>query len=72
MKEEAEAKVGEDIRTNVDFSGVPKGTTVKVLKADEMGSGEWDAVIRWDLPNERIPLDDWFSKYEYEKYLEEI
>ena len=69
---EAEAKVGKTIKTRVDFSGVSKGTIGQVVKADKMGKDEWDAVIRWDLPNERVPLDDWFTKDEYERFLEEL
>lgn len=60
-KTEAEAKVGKKIRTLVEFSGVPKGTTGQVLRADPAGRvkpafGEvvevYDLAIQWDLPTE--------------------
>jgi hypothetical protein len=46
---EAEAKIGKTVRSLVNFSGVPKGTTGRVVAKDDMGDG-WDAVIEWDLP----------------------
>jgi hypothetical protein len=54
------------IRTKVEFSGVPKGTT---------GTSEVDGKefkITWDLPNRAKPLVDWFSKDEFEQFLEII
>jgi hypothetical protein len=55
---EAEAKVGKKIRTLVEFSGVPKGTTGQVVRVDLMGktksafgvaSEVYDVVIQWEL-----------------------
>ena len=34
---EAETKVGKKVRTLVKFSGVPKGTTGRVVSADSAG-----------------------------------
>ncbi|SRR5712692_196091 len=60
-KTEAEAKVGKKIRTLVEFSGVPKGTTGRVLQADPAGRVKpafgdavevYDLAIQWDLPTE--------------------
>lgn len=57
-KTEAEAKVGRKIRTSVAWSGVPKGTTGTVERADSVGLvrpsvGEafegHNVGIRWDL-----------------------
>ena len=39
-RQEAERKIGKVIRTSVDFSGVPKGTTGKVIKIDDTGDFE--------------------------------
>lgn len=65
---EARAKVGQRIRTRVPFSGVPKGTTGTVLEPDD----ELVTLpIQWDLPGRTRPLVDWFSRWEYERYLEE-
>ena len=97
---EARGKVGRRVKTIVEFSGVPKGTTGRVLRADSAGwvkpaSGKaaevYDLAIEWDLPAESealIPaisagepvtvfrrggsLVDWFTKYEYQKYLTEL
>lgn len=84
-KAEAAAKVGKRIRTLVEFSGVSKWTTGRVVRVDEAGNG-YDLVIQWDLPTEPPaiitgesitvvqtgkPLVDWFSKEEYEKFLTE-
>ena len=58
-KPEAEAKVGKKVRTLVEFSGVPGGTTGRVIRADAAGRvkpacGEavevYDLAIQWDLP----------------------
>jgi hypothetical protein len=87
---EAEAKVGKTVRSLAQFSGVPKGTTGRVVAADDLGQG-FDAVIEWNIPqpppsaleteiagtpvtiiNAGQPLRDWFTKEEYQKYLEEL
>ena len=73
---EAEARVGRRIRSLVAFSGVLKGTTGTVIGADPTSSDGWCLAIRWDIPA-RSPgrarmLVDWFSRDEYERYLEEI
>ena len=98
---EAKAKVGQRIQTRVEFSGVPQGTTGRVISADEagwakppFGRGEvvYDVAIQWDLmqpepfadlvipagaePYLHIqtgkPLVDWFTRDEYERYLDEL
>jgi hypothetical protein len=98
---EAEAKVGRQIQTRVEFSGVPQGTTGRVISADKAGWAKppfgqveetYDVAIQWDLPrpepfadlvipagtepNIHIqtgkPLVDWFTRDEYEGYLNEV
>ena len=98
---EAAAKVGGRIQTRVDFSGVPRGTTGRVVSADEAGWAKpafgkeeevYDVAIQWELPRPEpsadlvIPVDaepylyiqtgkplvDWFTKDEYERYLDEL
>ncbi|MCI0558954.1 MAG: hypothetical protein MN733_10695 [Nitrososphaera sp.] len=96
-QEEAQAKVGKRIKSLVEFSGVPKGTTGEVIQADpssaERGPTQtFTVAIQWDLPRSKpiadlvIPADaepyifirtdkplvDWFTKDEYERYLEEL
>ena len=73
---EAYARVDKRVRTLVPFSGVPQGTTGTVIGADPAGDDGWSLAIRWDIPG-RSPgrtrmLVDWFSRDEYERYLEEI
>jgi len=67
-KAEAEAKVGQWIKTRIEWLGVEAGTIGKVVKADSLGE-VWSVVIRWDWPRTR---HDWFTKDEYKKFLEEI
>ncbi len=98
---EAEAKVGQQVRSLVEFTGVPQSTTGLVVSADQAGwtkpaSGEktevYDVAIQWNLPQpaafaDRVitgegeeyvhiqtgkPLVDWFTKDEYEQFLEEV
>ena len=61
------------IKSLIEFSGVPKGSTGK---AEKDGS-EWK--ITWNgieslrgIPFEKRPLEDWFDEYEFKKYLEVI
>jgi hypothetical protein len=101
--DEAQAKVGRKVKTLVEWSGVPKNTSGRVIRADPAGKikspfGEaqevFDVAIEWDLPRRQPwaemvipgeaptepyihirtgnPLVDWFTKAEYEQYLEEI
>jgi hypothetical protein len=85
-KQEAENLVGKHIRTRVQFSGVPEGAKGRVVKSDYIGLGRddneniegmYDVVIEWNLPNRQFrtqqrPLQDWFNKDEFERYLEEL
>ena len=70
---DAQTKVGKQIRSLIPFSAVPQGTTGTVISADELAGG-YDVVIEWDLPKHPYgkPLRDWFTKDEYERFLEEI
>jgi len=80
-KTTALSKVGKKIQTLVQFSGVPRGTTGTVIRADVvshaipvMGTAAelYDLAIEWDLPHRCKPLVDWFTKDEYEKFLVEL
>jgi len=70
-RQEAGGKVGQRIATLVDFSGVPQGTTGRVLRADQAGGG-YHLAIAWDLPGRSKPLVDWFNRREYYFYLKEL
>jgi hypothetical protein len=74
------SKVGKRIQTLVDFSCVPKGTRGVVRRADPVNifngnngslSKFYRVAIEWHLPSRCFPLVDWFTKDEYERYLEE-
>ncbi len=98
---EAEAKVGQRIRSLVEFAGVPQATAGLVVSADPAGwvkptTGDraevYDVAIQWNLSRpaafaDRVitgegeeyihiqtgkPLVDWFTKDEYEQFLEEV
>jgi hypothetical protein len=80
-KATAVSKVGKKIQTIVGFSGVPKGTTGMVIKADiashsmlTRGAPDelYDLAIEWELPHRCKPLVDWFTKDEYERFLREV
>ncbi len=76
-RDEALAKRDKKIRSKIEFSGVPKGTTGVVLSpglTDYTKDGKLRSLpIQWDLPERKgKPLVDWFSKYDYERFLEEI
>jgi hypothetical protein len=59
---EAAALVGKRVRSLVDFSGVPRGTTGLVVRADPAGRSKspfgkpvevFSVAIQWDLPERR-------------------
>ena len=63
----AKSKVGKRIRTKVEFSGVPAGTSGQVTRADR-----GTVAIEWALEARiRRPLVGWFTRQEYEQFLEE-
>jgi len=69
---EAKALLGRSIRTKIQFSGVPAGTSGTVTRADEGFYPEgYTVAIQWDLPERRKPLVDWFTRDEYRRFLEE-
>lgn len=85
-KEEAKAKVGKRIRTTRAWVGVPTGSFGNVVKAAYMGKRKpafedfqavWDVVIEWELreppfSERKRKIQDWFPKWEYAQYLEEV
>lgn len=65
-------KVGQRIKTLVGFSGVPRGTLGEIIRTDKSGEG-YTLAIQWELPEHcGKPLVDWFTRGEYERYLEEL
>lgn len=50
---EAQEKVGKRIKTLREFSGVPEGTTGRVVGVDDTPRLGHSLIIEWDLPNER-------------------
>jgi hypothetical protein len=60
------------IRTDYEFSGVPRGTigTVIDTQKDDMGNIT-EYAIQWDLPRPK-PLVDWFTADEFVDYLQVI
>jgi hypothetical protein len=68
---DAEELLWRRVRTRVEFSGVPKGTTGAVVRVDKGSYPEgYTVAIQWDLPNRAKPLVDWFTRDEYFKFLE--
>ena len=49
-REEAQAKLGRQIRNPREFSGVPKWTRGTVVEIDKVGNG-YDLVVEWDMPS---------------------
>jgi len=81
---EAEALVGKRFETRVEWDRVTKGMRGRVIWSSGrliwalQGPYEkYDVVIAWDPPpgdpNGRAPAtQDWFSKFQIEKYLREV
>ena len=70
-KEAAEALIGQRVRSLVEFRGVLKGTTGRVVRADR-NNGGYSVGIEWDLPYSGKPPVDRFSRDQYYSYLEEV
>ena len=60
--------VGRRVRTKVAWSGVPAGTTGRIARADNSHTegGRLALVIRWDLPEQSKPLEDWFDVHAFQ------
>jgi hypothetical protein len=72
-KEAAEALIGQRVRSLVEYRGVRKGTTGKVVRIEARPDGQTYRVgVEWDLPYSGKPPVDLFSRDEYYSYLEEV
>ncbi|MCI0526400.1 MAG: hypothetical protein L0Y56_02960 [Nitrospira sp.] len=68
---EAQTKVGKRVRVTGEYSTVPLGTTGTVIGVHSQHKGV--LVIQWDLPPTMSgPVQGWFGKTKFEKYLVEI
>ena len=69
--DEAREKLKHKVRSRVEFAGIPKGTTGRVVELHELGHGQFDVVIEWDKNFNNKPLRDRFAKNTYESLLTE-
>ena len=69
--DEAREKLNHKVRSRVEFAGIPKGTTGRVVELHEIGNGQFDVVIEWDKNFNNKPLRDRFAKNTYESDLME-
>ena len=69
-EEEAKAKGGTQVRALVDTADVPQGTPGVVIDAMPAGDG-YDVCVEWETDGDSI-FQDWFSKDEYERFLQEL
>ncbi len=71
---EAEALVGRQVRTRKDWPGVPQGSAGTVTQAGPSTYG-WTVGIRWHgVATPTLPTlgVDWFTRHEYELWIEEM
>jgi len=62
--QEGQAKIGQLVKSKEGLFGVPQGTLGRVVSFHQ-----GTLAVRWAiLPS----LQDWFSKWEYDRYLEEV
>jgi hypothetical protein len=71
-REAAVALIGQRVRALVEFRGVPRGTTGKVVRIDPAGGDRYGVGVEWDLPYSGKPPIDTFSRDEYYTNLEEV
>ena len=61
------------IKSLIEFSGVPKGSTGIAEKDDDLWKITWDDIrVFYGIPFIKRQLVDWFDEYEFKKYLEPI
>lgn len=81
LEEEARRLLGRRFRTKVDFAGIPKGSVGKVVGVDTSYTprGFASLEIQWEIPvadkyrGLHLPSSsDWFTKLEFENFLEEV
>lgn len=65
---EASALLGKSVKALVDLSEVPEGTEGTIVKT-ERGGGGYIVGIAWTQQHSE-PLVDWFTKDEYQRFLE--
>ena len=78
-KAEAEAKVGQWIQARKEYLDIPEDTVGRVVNtgpswiATSIGKkGEiYGVAVEWDMPKPK-PLEDWFTKDQYERFLDEV
>lgn len=69
---EARAKLGQRVKAWIELPGLTKGATGTVVDIFHVGDELFELIIQWDVPNPNRPCGDWFTKFEYELFLEEI
>jgi hypothetical protein len=62
---------GTEVKSLVEFSGVPVGTKGMVVGNWAMGKGRWGVTVQW-IRAIGGPLSDGFSKNEYQSFLQEV
>ena len=67
---EAKEKIGHEVRSLIEFAGVPRDTLGRVVSVHEFDSGSFDVVVEWNLPHRKNPKDR-FAKGPYEEFLTE-
>jgi hypothetical protein len=70
-EDEAKEKLGRNVHSLVEFSGVPMGTAGRVVGLHRTREDAFDVVVEWSLPVREKPLQDRFAKQPYEHMLSE-
>lgn len=71
-EEEARAKLGQRVRVSLNFPGLYQGAAGTVVDMFHVGDNLYEVVVQWDIPDRHKPHGDWFTKREYQFFLEEI
>ncbi|HET9533155.1 MAG TPA: hypothetical protein VFQ92_22555 [Blastocatellia bacterium] len=70
-QQEAQRLLGRLVRSLTDLSVVPKGTTGRVVSAEEILSGEFELVVEWDLHRPGQPDREYFTRDQFDRCLVE-
>lgn len=71
-EEEARAKLGKRVRAWMERPGLSRGAIGTVVDIFHLGDEYYEVIVQWDGLRPNRPCGDWFTKFEYDVFLEEI
>jgi hypothetical protein len=67
--DEVRRLLGRSVRSLTAISVIPKGTTGRIVAAEERQPGQFDIVVEWDKAGFGMPDRDYFDRRQFERSL---